>query len=142
MRNYSENAYKEAIAGIKKRTGNSACTEALDDMFKKLDDERITDMFIRENGKLLTDFCRFFKGIEEVSTKYWHPLFDYYENNIARDAYRRTKRIAAECMNGEFKHDAVYLSIISHLDCVAHSIVNQLKRNLGIFERFNKLSNK
>lgn len=142
MRNYSKNAYAEAIAGLKKNTGETACSEALDDMLQKLNNEDVIDMFIRENGKMLTDFCCFFKGIEDIPTKYWHPLFDHYEKNIARDPYRRTKRIVSEFIDGNFEHDAIYLSIISHLDCSAHSIVNQLKRNLGMFERYNKLSNK
>ena len=140
MRNYSENAYSEAIAGLKKHTGDSACVTAINDMFIEIDDDEITDIFIRENGKMMTDFCRFFKGIEDVPTKYWHPLFDHYQMNIARNPYCRTKNMIAENIIGDYKHDTVYLSLISHLDCAAHSIVNQLKRNRGMFERFNKLT--
>ena len=142
MKNYNENAYAEAIAGLRKHTGETACTEALDDMLQRLNDEEIINMFIRENGKMMTEFRRFFKGIEDVPTKYWCPHFDHNELNIARDPYRRTKRLVSSFIDGDFEHDAIYLSIISHLDCAAHSIVNQLKRNLGMFERFNKLSNK
>lgn len=140
MRVYSDNAFSESITGLKKHTGDSPCIEAIEDMFREINDEYLTSIFIRENGKLLTDFCHFFKGIEEVPTKYWHPLFEHYENNIARDAYHRTKKLLTEHFDGRFEHDAIYLSLISHLDCAAHSIVNQLKRNLGMFERYNKLN--
>ena len=142
MRDYSENAYRESIASLTRLTGDIACTKAIDDMLTKLDNDVITKTFIRENGKLVTDFCWFFKGIEKVPKKYWHPLFEHYEESIARFAYYRTKDAALSLVTGEYEHDTVYLSLVSHLDCASHSIVNHLKRNLGIFKRYNKLSKK
>lgn len=140
MRNYNENAFAEAIAGLKKYTGDTACVIALEDMLTKLNDNVIISHFIRENGKLMTEFCHYFKGIDEVPTKYWMPLFDHYQNRIANRPYNRTKSYVSGFINGDYEHDAIYLSIISHLECVSCSLVNHLKRNLGIFEKGNKLN--
>ena len=140
MRNYNENAFAEAITGFKKHTGDTACVTALEDMLTKLNDAVLINHFIREGGKLMTDFRQYFKGIEDVPTTYSTPLFDHFQNRIARDPFRRTKAYVGENIDGDYEHDKPYLSIISHLDCTSCSIINHLKRNLGIFERGRKLA--
>lgn len=132
LREYKNEVYTEAILGLKKYTNNGKCVTALDDKIRNFGDKQIDAAFIRDTGSLLTRFGYYFDGIKDIPSKYYPGIFEHYE--ATSKAYRKLKNICYKHLTHDEKHDYPYLSIMSHADCVAHSIVNQLKRDLGMFE--------
>lgn len=138
MKNYKKNAFIETFNSLNKLTGETKCVNVVKEILIKINVQSLNCMFIKETGKLLTDFRTFFKGIENTPKKYWLALFDHFERNVITNPYMRTKNISSSFLE-PYRSGKIYINLESHLDCVVHSLVKQLKRELGIFEPYNKL---
>lgn len=155
MRIYKENTFEEAIAQLKKYTGDTASVSAVKDILNEIGDKVLISYFIRDTGNLMTNYCNYFKGIDKIPTKYWTAIFKYYEEVVSSNPFKRTKAYILGLKindvdnevnddNGEahiFRNSYIRLfSLETHIDCVYRSLINHMKRNLGIFEIGNKLN--
>ena len=137
LRTYSADTVEALNERLKKLTMYQAGTYALLDIVEKELNEVLRARFIGDALKFVDGFDRYFKNIRTVPGEYLIPVFRYYERWPVGSKKDRFRGLYQAMENTGYQKQE---RVKSYIDCLYRSCINQVKRDLGMFDRHNTVS--
>jgi hypothetical protein len=97
--NYTDADFERVMGIMLGLTNNARCCEVLGDVVKEIGDEQLTKLFIHDVGEYWASYCRYFKGLKDVDTKWHYAIFDGFANRGGKVDFMNK-----ECGASNFKY--------------------------------------
>ena len=120
------NRFEEVKTVFNKNVRNTDNVTVIEDILAKECGDEMTNIFVSESGKFLTDSFTFLKEMKNVPQMYRERLFNSFYGS-------KKTELTKKWFKKLFRHDTSFdKHLSSHVFCLMRGFINEQKRKYGI----------